>query len=886
MELNVLDTEEKIKNAKFKNADELIQAYYFYMKQNYVSEELHEYLMEKHTDLNITFADFLIGVKDYGDIFKRKIDIFSDKIIKNSFIRRFVKNLSKELGNGMSQTKMTKWISITLSLTASNISDICYQLCFDEETMFNLIELISDDNILKKEFEVTINRLVMDISLHMNDDYDFEHCFANILSRFYCDYYYNDRINFNKLKMEMNDFLNMSNEEIRLFYNNINEKQDQIQKKYDQGKQEIIDETIDKLTEKILPRVREQGIELSNQEGREHIRALLEGDSEDSEEQFDLGKKIFDRTKDTINKYYLYEEEMDEEFLNESFIKTTRAYIHKNEEPKKNFFQMCAIYLSECFKKYEVNFIDEDTENKIYQFLITRDFMLFLAHHLLDGQVSFKQELLEISQNILNTNLIAANNYTDFINSFDIAPHVLAYTPTQLNDCIIVMSVLKEINDDKSIMRKIRRLLIKYYKDVNDNLPMVNMKEQESYFEDNSNLCVNERLHSYAVTFMFNYFKDPVYIAPLSAFIYEFEDIMEDSNQFYHYDESMIKRIGIESKIKDNEILKKAYDYYNEINQLMDRLDELDIEEIKDVVVIKYTLLFISSIQKNNIYDNFFDCGYMIKKYQKNLAFILSFESNQISHGFDERYDEEKVELLWELAIQISLIKEIYKSYKLIPKTQDLSKDDYTHLLEKTNEDFKEQLRTKDTENLVLKNQIKSLNQIIQSSNNTKSNEIEKNYNREIHNLNKTIAVQEKRIKELEENQEELYKLRSLMFDLENQEDINIKENINYGELLLEISNDKKIVFVGGHIKLLDILKEKYPNMIFIGNRNTISTHLINNADYVFFFYNFLNHGLYYKIMGMINSNPHIKWDYISSKNINLVEKDIYKKLRNYETDK
>lgn len=52
----------------------------------------------------------------------------------------------------------------------------------------------------------------------------------------------------------------------------------------------------------------------------------------------------------------------------------------------------------------------------------------------------------------------------------------------------------------------------------------------------------------------------------------------------------------------------------------------------------------------------------------------------------------------------------------------------------------------------------------------------------------------------------------------------------------------------------------------------------LKNADYIFFFYNFLNHGLYYKIMGMISSNTHIKWDYISSKNISLVEKTYIKK--------
>lgn len=69
MELNILDTEEKIKNADFTNADELIQAYYFYMKQNYVSDELHDYLLEKNNDLNVSLADLLFGVDDFGKMF-------------------------------------------------------------------------------------------------------------------------------------------------------------------------------------------------------------------------------------------------------------------------------------------------------------------------------------------------------------------------------------------------------------------------------------------------------------------------------------------------------------------------------------------------------------------------------------------------------------------------------------------------------------------------------------------------------------------------------------------------------------------------------------------------------------------------------------------------
>ena len=633
MELNILDIEEKLKNADFTDADILVQAYYFFMKQNYVSDELHQFLLEKNEKFNMSIADFMFRVADYGKMFKRKSDIFIDKVIKRSFIRRIVKDISKTTGSSTSQSKLKKLIGVTLGLTASNISDLCYKLCFDDETIDNLFEMISDENILKKEFIKIISRSAVDTSLRMNnDDFEFEHCFTDVFSKCYCDYYFNNHVNLDKFRKELNDLSKMTNGEISCLCKKLNEKQDQIQEKYEKEKQEEYDETLDELTEKILPRVKEKGIDLTADEGKEHIKALLEGNPQELEEQFETGKRIFDKTRDTINKYFLYEKEEDENFIRESFVKTTRAFIHKKDESKKDFFQMCAIYLGECYKTYEDEVLkDDDDDNEIYHYLISRDFMLFLTHHLLNGPEDFKQELLELCQNILSTNLVAANNYTDLMNGFDIAPHVLAYTPVQLYDCVIVMSVLKEIVDDKTIMRKIKRVLIKYYKNLYDNLAKANKEQHESYFEDNSNLCDNDRIYEYSVTFMFNYFKDPVYIAPLSALIYEFEDVMESISSYYYQNESMIEKIGVESEIKDINLLRKAFDYYNEINRLADKLDDWDLEEIDDVIVSKYTLLFLSSIQRDTLYDDFLTAVICYINIRRILHLFFPLKTNRFS---------------------------------------------------------------------------------------------------------------------------------------------------------------------------------------------------------------------------------------------------------------
>ena len=227
----------------------------------------------------------------------------------------------------------------------------------------------------------------------------------------------------------------------------------------------------------------------------------------------------------------------------------------------------------------------------------------------------------------------------------------------------------------------------------------------------------------------------------------------------------------------------------------------------------------------------------------------------------------------------MALIKEVFISYKYIPKVFDLSKDNYTKTLEKSNKELNQQIQNRDTEILTLKNQIKSLNEVIQKENTVKTNELAKIFNKEIHELNKNLVQKDRKIEKLEESQEELYKLRSLMFSLENNYHQEINENIDYELALLETSNKNKIVFIGGHINLINALKSKYQHIIFSTGEKVVSHQVINHADYVFFFYNFLNHTLYYKVMNLLYNNRNVRWDYISARNLYLVEMDLYQKL-------
>lgn len=865
----LLNTKEKLLNAEFEDLDDLLEAYYFYVKQNYVSDEFEEKFIQKNNSYNLTQDELITKINDYGEFFTRRVCVFIDKLIKSTFIRRKVKEFSKIVGKDISQTKLKKHLSTQLGLTVGKISDLKYQMCFDDETRDQLFELISQESLLKNEFFEIVKKSIQDTSLRMNEEtYSFELCCTTLMAKFYVDYYDCQQQNITYLKNQIHNVIHMSNDEIRTLAEELNKSDKKVQEKYDQ---DLINENefTEKITDAILPTDnRIEKFDLIEQK-------MLDIDGLDTQTE----NLVLNKTREIVKKYFLYNQDEEEQLVEEYFFKTANAYHHFKNPHNKDFLQKCVGYLITIFEYFKNNILDENVNmNDGYSFLITRDFMLFLTHYLLAGSNDLKKELLDLCQDLLNKNLIIANNYTEYMNSFDDAPYVLKYPPDQLYECVCLMSVLKEIDSDKTVMKKVRRILLKYYKYVNENLPEINLKEHEFYFE-NGVEKTNELLHQYAITFMFNYFKDPIYIAPLSVFIFEFEQVINDYLMFYQYNETLIEYLGDENKVKGNRALERAQEYFIEIDKLIENIDEIDLSGMQDKLYLKYTLLFISSIQRSFVYDDFFNCVYMLKKYQKNLAFMVSFNAEEVTKNFKEWNNEDKIEFLWTSAIQIALIQEVFVSYKYLPKVLDLSKDEYTKTLEKSNKELNQEIQNKDTEILTLKNQIKSLNEVIQKENTAKSNELAKSFNKEIHELNKNLVQKDKKIEKLEENQEELYKLRSLMFSLENNDQQEINENIDYESFLLETSNNNKIVFIGGHVNLINALKNKYPQMIFITGEKSVSHQLINHADYVFFFYRFLSHQLYYKVMNILYNNQSIKWDYMSARNLNLVEKDLYNKL-------
>ena len=152
-----------------------------------------------------------------------------------------------------------------------------------------------------------------------------------------------------------------------------------------------------------------------------------------------------------------------------------------------------------------------------------------------------------------------------------------------------------------------------------------------------------------------------------------------------------------------------------------------------------------------------------------------------------------------------------------------------------------------------------------------------KAYKQEVSKLNKELEKQKEHIISLLNEKAELNKLRELLFSLQgNDEECNIEDtDISLNQLIM----NKTILFVGGHINLINKLKKKFPQIRYISTDDSIKDNKIKGADYVFFYYEYLNHGLYYQIMNTC-MRYNIPWDYIKGTNIEYLENFMISKLK------
>lgn len=140
-------------------------------------------------------------------------------------------------------------------------------------------------------------------------------------------------------------------------------------------------------------------------------------------------------------------------------------------------------------------------------------------------------------------------------------------------------------------------------------------------------------------------------------------------------------------------------------------------------------------------------------------------------------------------------------------------------------------------------------------------------------NLEKENARLRKELEEERRNREELNSLREFLFSLDKEEEF-IEEKINPEDL-----QDHKAVILGGHEKWQQRMKELLPSFIFIHSENlNFDIKLLEGIEIVFIYANYLNHGIYYKVMSAIEGKA-IKVAYLNQQNEDKVLQKIYREI-------
>lgn len=154
---------------------------------------------------------------------------------------------------------------------------------------------------------------------------------------------------------------------------------------------------------------------------------------------------------------------------------------------------------------------------------------------------------------------------------------------------------------------------------------------------------------------------------------------------------------------------------------------------------------------------------------------------------------------------------------------------------------------------------------LLQDDNNKLSNKIE-----ELERENKRLQLE---LNKADSNKNELIGLREFVFRLDN-------ENVEYNsEIDLDKINSIKGVIIGGHINWVNKLSDKVKWTYISVDNSGFDVKGLLNKDIIVINTQYLNHGMYYKVMSGIEGKD-IRIEYINSTNIDNTVRDIWDMIK------
>ncbi len=196
---------------------------------------------------------------------------------------------------------------------------------------------------------------------------------------------------------------------------------------------------------------------------------------------------------------------------------------------------------------------------------------------------------------------------------------------------------------------------------------------------------------------------------------------------------------------------------------------------------------------------------------------------------------------------------------------------------------LEEQMIEAKKENISLKNKLDHSNKeklMYEKRLKSELSELDNAYKLEIKKKEDQIRILENKL-----NEEKILRL-----DLEYLKEYEFNSDINHeisdsNKKLDKYTISKKIIIIGGDKEWRRRFRIKYPEIRMLNGFNeNFDIRILNTADYIFFYTQYMNHSTFHRAMDFIKLNK-CKFGYIGKTNIDLVEREIIEKIDTCEVN-
>lgn len=845
-------------------------------------EEMDDYFQRYH--INEKSINYLNNQSKKYTIYFEDLEHRSIKAQNSTYMRYLMKDLKKQIKN-VSQSYVKKIISIFIAEIILEVSIITHQNIFKEKYMDIFSESVDEDH-LKKEFLDILTVVFQPVFEGKRDELyksDYERfCLYKELHAMYivnmdnenkCQHIQKQIQNISSLSYdEVTERLSQRIKEIDEQIDHLNTDIDQIYKENDDDNDELSEE--DKTVEKLLHLTVDKFLGEDNEEEFSDFISLINADHELSKKEM----KIIQQLKAVYQQYFLYDQNRFMDYY--EAIRSSYFYLSKaNEFKNMSILEYLIIYMFDTkrINADEKTIADMQIEDEYhFAYDISIEFMNLLAFYLwqrgsTEKQYQRIQAFTEIMNEIPECHLqfleIRENSENDGYMSYE--SEIFELTPLNQYYNDIVLSVLLKI-DIPAVSRRVKKLILSDY-DHHYDLSQKSIEMTRVYEEVGINNTNMFYLRDFADLYILSYLKDKKSIATFSPFMRNFHDIYSIYDLIMSPLEGDVICYlnGYDTETDDPEFEKSVHKIAKKFDQLLVDFQQSDMFVLPHFLQLEHLMLVVLG-RSLHFYMPSFEHIKLLKKYRYKLITYLS--SNDTERFFQQSLSEQIDELVC-ICVILQIIEHIDQYKEYMPRKNQIQQDDYLDSLKQLIQEKDEMIKIKDQqiENISKKQSTKKIN----NGKNVKLLEQElKCYKKEITTLNKQLNAKNEEIEKLQNNQDELFKLRNLIFSMQQDDSIEDHSSVDISSII----KDKNIVIIGGHIHTREKLKQKYPSLKILSQVSHINSAVLINADHVFLYYKFMTHDMYNKAISVLSRND-IPWDYIPYTNLEKSEQVIYETL-------